>query len=137
MTATITRQKDTLAGSLNIYDGDDHLVIQKHTSYPAWDCETLLSGMAISIGVRLDPNVCTLGFARRATPYKRFDLLFQNLDRLHHIHETVGPLQIIMAGKAHPRDDGGREQIRRVFAATTSLGNRPQVVYLEGYDMAL
>ena len=52
--ATITRQKDTLAGSLEIYDGDGHSIIHKHTSYPAWDCATLVSGMAIAISVRLD-----------------------------------------------------------------------------------
>ena len=53
--AAITQQKNTLSGSLEIYDGDGQAVVRKHTSYPAWDCATLVSGMAIAILVRLDP----------------------------------------------------------------------------------
>jgi starch phosphorylase len=58
-------------------------------------------------GVKLDPNALTFGFARRATAYKRADLLFNDLDRLRRIARTVGPLQVVYAGKAHPHDDGG------------------------------
>ncbi|MEX0979031.1 MAG: alpha-glucan family phosphorylase, partial [Pirellulales bacterium] len=58
--------------------------------------------------VRLDPAALTLGFARRATPYKRTDLLFSNLDRLRTIVQRSGPLQVIFAGKAHPSDEAGK-----------------------------
>jgi starch phosphorylase len=88
-------------------------------------------------GVRLDPNALTLGFARRATAYKRADLLFMDPDRLRRIARLVGPLQVVYAGKAHPHDDGGKEQIRRVFTAAEALRGDVTVVYLPGYDMAL
>ncbi len=53
-------------------------------------------------GVRLDPGALTIGFARRATAYKRGDLLFSNLTRLKQIVRRAGPIQILYAGKAHP-----------------------------------
>ena len=88
-------------------------------------------------GIRLDPQALTIGFARRAAAYKRADLLFTDLNRLRHIARTVGPLQVIYAGKAHPRDEGGKAQIRRVFEAAEALKGDVSVVYLEEYDMAL
>jgi len=88
-------------------------------------------------GNQLDVSVFTLGFARRATAYKRGDLLFSDLERLKNIAKHVGPLQLIYAGKAHPRDDGGKAIIRRIFEASASLANDVRVVYLENYDMAL
>jgi glycogen phosphorylase len=88
-------------------------------------------------GIQLDPSVFTLGFARRATAYKRADLLFMNLERLKHIARSVGPLQLIYAGKAHPRDEAGKAIIRRIFEAAAALANEVRVVYLENYDMAL
>jgi starch phosphorylase len=88
-------------------------------------------------GVQLDEKVFTLGFARRATGYKRADLLFTDLDRLKSLSHHVGPLQLIYAGKAHPRDEGGKAIIRRIFEAAAVLANDVRVVYLENYDMAL
>jgi starch phosphorylase len=79
----------------------------------------------------------TLGFARRATEYKRTDLLFYDLNRLRRIAQEVGPLQIICGGKAHPRDEGGKALIRRIFEAATALTDIIPVVYLEEYDIAL
>jgi starch phosphorylase len=97
----------------------------------------LLAEVERRSGVRLDPGALTLGFARRAAAYKRADLLFTDLDRLRRIARTVGPLQVVFAGKAHPRDENGKAQIRRVFEAAAALKGDVQVVYLEGYDMAL
>jgi glycogen phosphorylase len=97
----------------------------------------LLADVERRTGVRLDPNALTLGFARRAAAYKRADLLFTDLDRLRRIARSVGPLQVVFAGKAHPRDEGGKAQIRRVYEAAAALGGDVRVVYLEGYDMAL
>jgi glycogen phosphorylase len=88
-------------------------------------------------GVQLDESVFTLGFARRATAYKRADLLFTDVDRLKRIAHDVGPLQLIYAGKAHPRDEAGKAIIRRIFEAAAALANDVRVVYLENYDMAL
>jgi starch phosphorylase len=88
-------------------------------------------------GISLDEEVLTLGFARRATAYKRADLLFSNLDRLRSMTRQVGPLQIIYGGKAHPRDTAGKALIRRIFAAAAEVGTSVRVVYLQNYDMAL
>jgi glycogen phosphorylase len=87
--------------------------------------------------VRLSENTLTIGFARRATTYKRQDLLFSDLERLRDLASRVGPLQVIYGGKAHPRDEGGKDMIRRVFQAAKVLGDAVNVVYLENYDMAL
>ena len=88
-------------------------------------------------GQRLDPRVMTIGFARRATTYKRADLIFTDLDRLKEIVRRIGPLQIVYGGKAHPRDDWGKALIKRIFDAAAKLGDQLKVVYLENYDMAL
>jgi glycogen phosphorylase len=88
-------------------------------------------------GMQLDEKVFTLGFARRATGYKRADLLFTDVDRLKRIARQSGPIQIIYAGKAHPRDEGGKTIIRRIFEAGAALADDVHVVYLENYDMAL
>jgi starch phosphorylase len=82
-------------------------------------------------------NVFTLGFARRATPYKRADLLFHDLQRLLAVNSHAGPMQIIYAGKAHPRDGGGKDLIRRIFEQIAALKGKINIVYLEEYDMAL
>ena len=86
---------------------------------------------------RLDPGVFTIGFARRATSYKRPDLLFQDLSELRRIAREVGPFQVLYAGKAHPADEAGKEGIRRIFQAAESLHGEVPVIYLEEYDMAL
>lgn len=88
-------------------------------------------------GIQLDEKVFTIGFARRATGYKRGDLLFSDLDRLKQIAQKAGSIQLIYAGKAHPRDEGGKEIIRRIFEAAAALANDMRVVYLENYDMML
>jgi starch phosphorylase len=88
-------------------------------------------------GIRLDPSVMTLGFARRAAPYKRADLLFSDSERLKRITTKFGGLQIIYGGKAHPRDESGKELIRRIYRVRESLRDAVRVVYLEEYDMKL
>jgi len=88
-------------------------------------------------GGGLFSNVFTIGFARRATPYKRADLLFHDVQRLLAVNSHAGPLQVVWAGKAHPRDGGGKELIRRIFEHIAALKGRLQMVYLEDHDMAL
>lgn len=88
-------------------------------------------------GAGLDPAAFTIGFARRATAYKRADLVFRDPNRLAGIAREVGPVQLVFAGKAHPKDEGGKEAIRRVFAAADRLRGRVPVVYLENYDLEL
>jgi starch phosphorylase len=88
-------------------------------------------------GVRLREDVFTIGFARRATPYKRHNLLLSNPARLKEIVRRVGPLQVIYAGKAHPRDGDGKAMIQRIFAASRELEADIRIVYLADYDVAL
>ncbi len=87
-------------------------------------------------GRALDPAVLTVGFARRATAYKRADLVFSDLERLRQVARRR-PLQLVFAGKAHPRDDGGKEIVARIHAAARALGDDLPVVYLAEYDLAL
>lgn len=86
-------------------------------------------------GQSLDPAIFTIGFARRATPYKRADMLFRDLDRLRAIAKTHGGLQVLYAGKAHPHDEGGKDIIRRIHAAANELAGDIRVLYIENYDM--
>ncbi|MBD5657355.1 MAG: alpha-glucan family phosphorylase [Candidatus Eremiobacteraeota bacterium] len=88
-------------------------------------------------GVALDTSRFTIGFARRAAEYKRGYLPFWDVERLRSLATTVGPLQFVFAGKAHPQDAGGKAVIRQVFEAAERLGGALQVVYLENYEMAL
>ncbi len=97
----------------------------------------LLAEVRRRTGAELDHNTLTIGFARRATGYKRADLFFTDPARLRRIVSRVGPLQIIYGGKAHPKDDSGKALIQRVFAAARALAPDLQVVYLEEYDMTL
>lgn len=85
----------------------------------------------------MDPNVFTIGFARRATAWKRADLLFHDLSRLEAISSRAGTFQLVYAGKAHPNDDAGKAIIRRIFEIKASLGQNIRLAYLEEYDMRL
>ncbi len=87
---------------------------------------------------RLDPEILTLGFARRVATYKRASLLFHDIDRLSAIAEKIGGLQILYAGKAHPADNLGKSLIRDVFAAAGRVQSPAlRVLYLENYDWEL
>jgi starch phosphorylase len=97
----------------------------------------LLDEVARRSGVTLDPAVMTVGFARRSATYKRADLIFTNIDRLRAITRRTGPLQIVFGGKAHPRDEFGKQLIRNIFSAAAQLRDTVRVVYLENYEMSL
>ena len=88
-------------------------------------------------GIKLEPEVMTIGFARRATAYKRADLLFSDIERLKRIINASGPIQIVYSGKAHPRDDSGKRLIRAIYEFAASLKDTIKIVYLEGYNMEL
>lgn len=88
-------------------------------------------------GVEMDVNVFTIGFARRATTYKRGNLLFYDMERLKNISSMVGSFQVVYAGKAHPQDHGGKELIKRIFHAKESLKKEIEIAYLENYDMEI
>lgn len=97
----------------------------------------LLAYVREKTGVDLDENTLTIGFARRATAYKRANLLFSDIDRLRKISQESGALQIIYAGKAHPRDIPGKELIKQIFQAKMKLAGDIEVIYLENYDLHL
>ena len=82
----------------------------------------------------LSSDVLTLGFARRATEYKRPTLLFSNLERLRAISQK-GKFQVIFAGKAHPRDGGGKKLIEQIYSYAKQLKGDVEIVYLEDYNM--
>ena len=84
-----------------------------------------------------DSDVLTIGFARRATAYKRLDLIFDDLDRLKRIARDIGRLQFVFGGKAHPRDEGGKQLIQHVMQLGRGLGAEVPVVFLPNYDMEL
>jgi starch phosphorylase len=83
----------------------------------------------------LDPEILTIGFARRFATYKRGALLFSDKDRLKRLlNDTTRPVQFIFAGKAHPRDEGGRALIQEVYKFSREAGFENRVVFLEDYD---
>jgi starch phosphorylase len=85
----------------------------------------------------MNEEVLTFGFARRATSYKRADLIFTDMEQLRKISREAGKFQIIFGGKAHPNDNAGKELIKHIFAAADELRDDVKVVYLPNYDMAL
>jgi starch phosphorylase len=100
------------------------------------ECKRKLIDMVnAATGEDLDSETLTVGFARRATAYKRAHLLFWDVERLARI--AGGKVQFIFAGKAHPKDIPGKETIKHVFESAEELEGRVKVVYLPGYDMRL
>ena len=97
----------------------------------------LLEAVRKKTGLKLDPEAFTIGFARRATGYKRADLILSDLDRLRQIAKNVGHFQIVYAGKAHPKDSGGKEIIRRIFKAKKALKKAVSIVFLDDYNLDL
>ncbi len=96
--------------------------------------EALLAEVASRTGLVFDPNVLTLGFARRAATYKRATLMFSQPERLQKIAEEAGGLQIIYAGKAHPQDEPGKALVQKVIENAAKFSNdKLRVVYLEDY----
>ena len=85
----------------------------------------------------MDYDDFTIGFARRATAYKRPDLILADIDRLVHIAETVGPIQIIYAGKAHPKDTQGKETIKRIYNTMKTLRGKVKMAFIPNYNMSI
>jgi starch phosphorylase len=86
----------------------------------------------------LDPDALTIGFARRFATYKRATLLFHDLDRLARIvGDRDRPVQLIFAGKAHPRDNPGKELIRQIIHHARRPEFRNCIVFVEDYDMTV
>lgn len=84
-------------------------------------------------GEEFDLNILTIGFARRATAYKRPDLLFYDLQRF--INIAQGKVQIVYGGKAHPKDFPGKEIIKKIINLSKGLKDKVKIVYLQNYNM--
>ena len=83
----------------------------------------------------LDPEILTIGFARRFATYKRGALLFSDKERLRKLlNDTTRPVQFIFAGKAHPRDEGGKALIQEVYKFSREAGFENRIVFVEDYD---
>ena len=77
----------------------------------------------------------TIGFARRQTAYKRPELLISEHNRLMQISEKVGPIQIIYAGKAHPKDKSGKDAIKKIFEIMKTIQGKVKITYIQNYDI--
>ncbi len=107
-----------------------------------WDAHTKAKSQLIHYVNReanagLDVDIFTIGFARRATVYKRSDLFFEDIEKLKEISSSVGPFQVIYAGKAHPKDNSGKELIKHIYKIKNMLKDDIKIVYLQNYDMEL
>jgi starch phosphorylase len=84
----------------------------------------------------LDPRILTIGFARRFATYKRASLMITDRERLKQIlFHPERPIQIVISGKSHPRDDGGKRIIQDLVRFINEGGARSRIVFLEDYDM--
>jgi starch phosphorylase len=88
-----------------------------------------------AIGRSLDPDALTLGFARRLATYKRLNLVVHDVDRIRAIVGGDRPVQLLIAGKAHPSDEGGKDVLQRVFHLKREAGMGQRMVFLEDYDL--
>ncbi|MQA27492.1 MAG: alpha-glucan family phosphorylase [Micromonosporaceae bacterium] len=86
----------------------------------------------------LDPEVLTIGFARRVPSYKRLTLMLADRERLARLLlDPERPVQLVIAGKAHPADDGGKKLIQEIVGFSDDPQVRRRVMFLPDYDMAL
>jgi starch phosphorylase len=93
-------------------------------------------GVLAELETALDPDILTIGFARRFATYKRAGLLFSDIDRLARIlWDADRPVQIVFAGKAHPADRPGQRVIQEIFQLSRSPALRGRVFIMENYDM--
>jgi starch phosphorylase len=84
-------------------------------------------------GERFDPDLLTIGFARRATAYKRGDLILSDIERLQRI--GAGKIQLVFGGKAHPQDEEGKRVIQKIVQQAKQLSDKVRIVYLKNYNL--
>ncbi len=105
-----------------------------------WDAhmkakQHLFDYIKMKTGIDFFTDILTIGFARRATAYKRADLLFRDIERLEKI--GTGKIQLVYAGKAHPKDETGKRLIKDIFKHIKKLDGKIKAVYLKNYDMEI
>ncbi len=114
----------------------DHIPDRELLEAHARAKQALIQRVRELTGVTLSPGAAILGLARRMTAYKRPELLFEDLERLRAIAREH-PFQIVLAGKAHPRDEEGKRLIVRLHEHARALTDAICVAYLPDYDMSL
>jgi glycogen phosphorylase len=98
--------------------------------------QDLLDFVHTSSGQQMDAEVLTLGFARRATEYKRAAMIFSDIEKLKEVN-SQGKIQFIFAGKAHPKDLLGKNLIKEIYEFKDRLKGEIEIVYLENYNMEM
>ncbi len=96
---------------------------------------TLIDYINQQTDAKFKKDVLTIGFARRFAVYKRADLIFYDIDRLIKISQTVGELQIVMAGKAHPHDNQGIDKLKYILDLMTTQKNNIRLIFLPSYEI--
>ncbi|MGY1735610.1 alpha-glucan family phosphorylase [Geodermatophilus sp. SYSU D00684] len=85
-----------------------------------------------------DPDVLTIGFARRVPSYKRLTLMLRDPDRLRALLlDEQRPVQLVIAGKSHPADDGGKQLIQQMVKFADDPAIRHRIAFLPGYDIGM
>jgi starch phosphorylase len=140
-------QRTWISGELEGLLGDTDPQFERAREVPAdalWDAhrsakKRLLEFVVTTRGAReLDPDILTIGFARRFATYKRASLLFSRPERLARLlADPERPIQVLVAGKAHPADEGGKDVIQLVVDFAREPAAAGRVVFLEDYEMAL
>jgi glycogen phosphorylase len=140
-------QRTWISGELETLLGDTDPQFERARELPAGDLwfahrsakERLLQYVADTRGARkLEPDVLTIGFARRFATYKRASLLFSRPELLAKLlADPERPIQVLVAGKAHPADEGGKDVIQLVVDFAREPAAAGRVVFLEDYEMTL
>lgn len=123
----------------------DHLALRDARRIPGaalWEAHqhakrAMITRINRDVNAGLSLDAFTIGIARRATPYKRLDLILSDVNRLKQIAERQGPIQIIFSGKSHPRDGGGKELIERIHHTAREFSGPISVIFVPRYDMEL
>ena len=101
-----------------------------------WMFERKDYSQVLASGALLDPDVLTIGFARRFATYKRANLIFRDLERLKkNLLDPYTPVQIIFSGKAHPVDDPGKHILKKVYSYAINPEFGGRIVFIENYSM--
>jgi starch phosphorylase len=98
--------------------------------------KTLLTYVENQTKIKMNPEKLTIGFARRVTAYKRTGLIFSDLSRLRRLNKRR-EIQLIFAGKAHPKDEAGKNLIKEIIGYKEQLKDEMKIAYLENYDMSV
>ncbi|MGB9674326.1 MAG: alpha-glucan family phosphorylase [Anaerolineales bacterium] len=103
-----------------------------------WHRDKVATSSVLAFGALLDPEILTIGFARRMTGYKRADLVFYDFERIKRLlNDPIRPMQIIFAGLAHPADNDGKRMIQRIFRLAQDPECAGRIAFVEDYDQQL